>query len=129
MLVFAMLRIIYFIAKFSNNFFITTAKSVNHYSQPATAKLLICRKKTSFGVSNFSFFTVPAVDFVLLPFARLNIGLGRGCGFVKPNPQSAIKSRASKMWWLFSTKILHFVIESRKYFQEKVFESFAYLCR
>ena len=25
------------------------------YSQPATAKLLICRKKTSFGVSNFSF--------------------------------------------------------------------------
>lgn len=25
------------------------------YSQPATAKLLICRKKTSFGVSRFSF--------------------------------------------------------------------------
>ena len=25
------------------------------YSQPATAKLLICRKKTSFGVSKFSF--------------------------------------------------------------------------
>lgn len=32
---------------------------------------------------------------------------------MKPHPQSAIKSRASKMWWLFSTKILHFVIESR----------------
>ena len=25
---------------------------------------------------------------------------------MKPHPQSAIKSRASKMWWLFSTKIL-----------------------
>ena len=32
-----------------------------------------------------------------LPFARLNIGLGRGCGLVKPHPQSAIKSRASKI--------------------------------
>ena len=28
---------------------------IKAYSQPATAKLLICRKKTSFGVSKFSF--------------------------------------------------------------------------
>ena len=30
-------------------------KEKKTYSQPATAKLLICRKKTSFGVSKFSF--------------------------------------------------------------------------
>jgi len=32
-----------------------------------------------------------------VPFARLSFGLGRGCGFMKPHPQSATKSRASKL--------------------------------
>ena len=36
-------------------YFLSDEARLTAYSQPATAKLLICRKKTSFGVSKFSF--------------------------------------------------------------------------